>query len=70
MPTKRRKVLPRRIGRPVPAWAQLLLAGKRPDRRDPEIEVGMFGWLLGDAVPGLPDYDTPEAARLRDVAGL
>jgi hypothetical protein len=70
MPTKRRKVPPRRIGRPVPAWAQLLLAGERPDRRDPEVEVSMFGWLLGDAIPGLPDYDTPEAARLRDVAGL
>jgi hypothetical protein len=69
MPTKRRKIPPRRIGRPAPAWAQLLLAGERPDRRDPEVESGMFGWLLGDAVPGLPDYDTLEAAQLIERAG-
>jgi hypothetical protein len=69
MPTKRRKVPPRRIGRPVPDWAQQLIAGKQPDRRDPDVETGTFDWLLGDAVPGLPDYDTPEADRLIERAG-
>jgi hypothetical protein len=54
----------------VPAWAQLLLAGERPDRRDPEVEVGLFAWLIGDAVPGLPPYGTPDACRLiEDVGG-
>jgi hypothetical protein len=62
--------MPRRIGQPTPAWARLLLMGEQPDCRDPEVEMGVFGWLIGDDVPGLPPYDTPEAARLREAVGL
>jgi hypothetical protein len=69
MATKRRKILPRRIGRPVPPWAERLLAGEQPDRRDPEVESGTFAWLIGEVIPGLPDYDTLEAARLIERAG-
>jgi hypothetical protein len=66
MPTKRRRIGPKRINQPMPMWAWQLLNGERPDRRDPEVEAGMFAWLLGDPIPGLPDYETAEAHRLRD----
>jgi hypothetical protein len=69
VPTKRRKIPPRRINEPVPEWAQLLLAGEQPDRRDPEVEVGLFAWLIGDPVAGLPDHDTIEAEQLIARAG-
>jgi hypothetical protein len=62
---KRRKIPPRRIAEPVPFWAQQLRAGIEPDRSDPEVEDGLFGWLLGERVPGLPDYDSDRAERLR-----
>jgi hypothetical protein len=67
--TKRRKILPRRIGRPIPSWVAQLLAGKQPDRRDSEVEMGLFAWLIGDAIPGLPDHDTIEAEQLIERAG-
>jgi hypothetical protein len=69
MATKRRKIGPTRINQPVPLWAWQLLHGERPDRRDPEVESGLFGWLLGDPVPGLPPYDSDEGVRLRHGAG-
>jgi hypothetical protein len=70
MPTKRRKLPPTRINRPMPHWAWQLLNGERPDRRDPETEDGLFGWLIGDAVPGLPPYDSDEGCRLRAAVGI
>jgi hypothetical protein len=69
MPTKRRKLGPRRINRPIPLWAAQLLAGERPDRRDPETEAGLFAWLIGDPIPGLPPRDSEEARRLIDEVG-
>lgn len=69
MPTKRRKIRPRRIGRQIPSWATQLLAGEPPDRRDPEVESGTFAWLIGEAIPGLPLYGTPEARRLIERVG-
>jgi hypothetical protein len=69
MPTKRRRIGPARINQPVPHWAWLLLNGELPDRRDPEVEAGMLGWLIGDQVPGLPDYESPEARELRARVG-
>ena len=69
MPTKRRRIGPKRINQPVPLWAQQLLNGERPDRRDPEVEAGTFAWLLGDPVPGLPPYDSDEGASLRERVG-
>jgi hypothetical protein len=69
MPTKRRKIGPKRINQPMPLWAWQLLHGERPDRRDPEVESGLFGWLLGDPVPGLPEYSSPEGQWLRERVG-
>jgi hypothetical protein len=70
MTTKRRKIGPRRINESIPHWAMQLLRGERPDRRDPAVEVGLFGWLLGDPVAGLPEYESDEGCRLRQQAGL
>jgi hypothetical protein len=69
MGTKRRKLPVRRLNEPVPVWALQLLHGIKPDRRDPETEAGMFGWLIGDRVSGLPDYESDEAEWLRRRVG-
>jgi hypothetical protein len=69
MPTKRRRIGPKRINQAPPHWAWLLLNGERPDRSDPEVEVGLFSWLLGDPIPGLPPYDSDEGAWLRNRVG-
>jgi hypothetical protein len=69
MATKRRRIPPRKINERTPAWAMQLLAGERPDRNDPEVEAGLFGWLLDDHVPGLPSYSSEAGQKLRDRVG-
>jgi hypothetical protein len=67
--TKRRRIGPTRVNRPMPLWAWQLLNGQLPDRNDPEVEAGTLGWLLGDEVPGLPEYSSDEGRQLRDRVG-
>jgi hypothetical protein len=71
MPTKRRKIGPRRIKRPIPFWCAQLLAAQRPDW-GPETEQGLFDWLVGDRDDelGLPPWESAEGQQLRDAVGL
>lgn len=69
MPTNRTRRRRPRLDVRIPDWAARLLAGERPDRRDPEVETGAFSWLIGDVIPGLPPYESAEARRLIARAG-
>lgn len=60
MPTKRRKVPPRRIGQDVPVWAQRLIEGELPVYDSPE-HVDLVDWLYFDEpVAGLPPARSAE----------
>jgi hypothetical protein len=64
VPTKRRKIPPKRINEPVPAWAERLPGGKRPQYGTGKHD-DYIGWLyFGDRVPGLPDPMSPEGVVL------
>jgi hypothetical protein len=61
MPTKRRKILPKRINQPVPQWAQDLLEGRMP----PNDCDGFVDWyFFGDTVQGLPSALSNEGVDL------
>jgi hypothetical protein len=70
MPTKRRKIGPRRLA--PPWWVQALRRGEQLDRTDERVRDGLFVWLWGidDAKLRLPEYGSPEGERLRRNAGL
>jgi hypothetical protein len=64
LPTKRRKIPPKRINELMPAWAERLLAGERPAPGSDD-EQAMVGWqYFGDPVSGLPDPMSEEGYRL------
>jgi hypothetical protein len=66
VPTKRRKIVPRRVNGPVPEWAARLLAtGERPEWNTEDHDA-FAGWFLGDEVPGLPDAHSPAGCKLRE----
>ena len=63
MPTKRRRILPKRIGRQVPEWAKQLLAGRLPP--EPADCEGYIGWRWFDEdTPGLPSSTSDEGLAL------
>jgi hypothetical protein len=68
MATKRRKIGPKRLGRPD--WIERMLRGDQMSPDDPS--VGTFDWLLSDPDPyfGLPRYMSDEGHRLRLRSGL
>jgi hypothetical protein len=53
--TKRRKIPPKRINEPLPAWVARLLAGQRPEKDGPDWGAWIGWYYLRDEVPGLPD---------------
>lgn len=67
MPTKRRKIGPRKINRDTPPWAvRFLEDGVTPkEEEDPEGHDQWVGWaFFGESVSGLPDERSPEGQRL------
>jgi hypothetical protein len=62
VPTKRRKIPPRRIGGAMPEWARRLVeTGEEPPRDGGAVESEYFGWLfLGEPIPGLPPHGSEE----------
>jgi hypothetical protein len=64
MPTKRRKLPPRRINDPVPHWAARLLTGELPGRDGDDWEEFVSWKFFGDPVPGLPDPMSAEGRAL------
>jgi hypothetical protein len=62
--TKRRRIVPRRLGG-MPDWARVLIAtGRRPAPDSPDGDA-FFGWAFcGEAILGLPMADSPEGQRL------
>ena len=66
MPTKRRKIPPRQIGRELPAWAwDWLRAGQEPAEHDRGYDE-FFGWrFCGEEIAGLGRLLTDEdSARI------
>jgi hypothetical protein len=65
MATKRKKLPPRRVNQPMPAWAARLINDGVAPREGDDGSDEWFGWMFcGDAVPGLPAADSPEGQRL------
>ena len=66
MPTKRRKIPPRRIGGGVPEWAKRLVEHGEEPPTNSEAEVQYCGWLFWDEViSGLPPSESDEGWRIR-----
>jgi hypothetical protein len=61
MATKRRKIPPTRINRPIPAWAWRLLSEEVEPQAGSDGYDQWFGWAFcGESVPGLPDRLTED----------
>jgi hypothetical protein len=66
MPTKRRKIPPRRIGGGTPQWARDLVERGVEPPTNSEAEVAYVGWLFFDeSVPGLPPAESDEGWQIR-----
>jgi hypothetical protein len=64
MPTKRRRIPPRRVNQAAPAWAARLMAGELPERDGDEWSEYVDWLYFGAEIPGLPDPMSYEGRQL------